>query len=169
MTEQPKSFTDIMLEASQLASSLRGITHEHPDATWTQHPGDICGERTWRIDELADHLAAIHNVLGNIAETPNGYINQEALEGLREQFKPAIDFLATDWAKQVQQEADSRFLDSSPSPKQRRKRLQDAAPKLLKVIRNTLDDQNCTLDYERRVLLWVAITEATGEEPKLAD
>jgi hypothetical protein len=169
MTNQPKTFGDIMLEANQLAISLRGITHEHPDATWTQYPGDICGERTWGIDELADHLSAIHTVLGIIAETPNGYINQEALEGLREQFTPAIDFLATDWAKQVQQEASSRFLDGGPTPKQQRHRLRKAAPRLLEAIRNTLDDENCTLDYERRVLLWAAITEATGEEPKLAD
>src|SRR4051794_16379186 len=50
----------------------------------------------------------------------------------------------------------------------RQMKLMTAAPKLLEAIRNTLDDLNCTLDYERQVLLWAAITEATGEEPQLA-
>jgi hypothetical protein len=129
-TGNSKTFTDIMLEAVQFAISLRGITHQHPDATWTQHPGDIGGERTWGIDELADHLSAIHAVLGIIAETPNGYINQEALEGLREQFTPAIDFLATDWAKQVEQEGCRRFLQGGPSPKQQRHQMHKAAPRM---------------------------------------
>lgn len=40
--------------------------------------------------------------------------------------------------------------------------------RLANAIRNVLDDPDCNLDYERQVLLWAAITEATGEEPVLA-
>ena len=170
-----KTFLDIMLEASRLTSDLRGITHEHPDATWTQHPGDICGERTWGIDELADHLTAITDVLRIIAETPNGYINQEALEGLREQFTPAIDFLATEWAKQVQEAADSRFLDGGPSPKQQRNRLQKAAPQMyatLKACVIMLDRYHETATGNRtrdridqvREQAFKALAEAEGEK-----
>ena len=50
----------------------------------------------------------------------------------------------------------------------RQLRLMAAAPKLAEAIRNLLDDPDCTLDYERQVLLWAALTEATGEEPVLA-
>lgn len=169
-----KTFGDIILQANQLAIRLRGITHQYPDAKWTQHLGDLCGERTWGIDELADHLSAIGDVLQIIADTPNGYINQEAMDRLREEFSPAIEFLQTDWAKQVQQEATSRFLDGGPTPKQRRQRLREAASQMyaaLEACFAMLGDHhatatgNSTRDWidEVREQAFQALAKARGE------
>jgi hypothetical protein len=103
-------FTDVMLQASKLAFSVRQIAKLHPDKTWNAHPGDICG-RTWGLMELADHLSAIHTVLLIIAETPNGFINQDALDGLRRELEPAVELLETEWAKRSIEESDRRFFD----------------------------------------------------------
>src|SRR5262245_21403001 len=103
-----KNITDISLEAVQLAISLRQIAREHPEAKWTE-PMSSDWSRTWTVSALATHLTAIHTVLGIIAETPNGYINNEALEGLRRQFRPAVEFLETPWAAERLREINSRL------------------------------------------------------------
>lgn len=65
----------------------------------------------WKLTDMADRLSAIHLVMSIIAETPNAHINREALEGLQDQFKLAVEFLDTPLAKDAIAEADRRFFE----------------------------------------------------------
>lgn len=130
MTNQPKTFNDISLHALSLAIDLRNIARQHPDAEWTDYPGDLAC-RTWTVGELIERVEAVHLVMAFIAETPNGYINREALDGLLEQLKVPAEYLESAEAKAALEESSRQFLDGGPDPKQQRDRLHKAAPKLL--------------------------------------
>ena len=108
-----KSFNDIQLKALNIGINLRNIAKHHPDAEWEDYPGDIAS-CTWPIADLIARVDAIHSVLGFIAETPNGYINREALDGLWEQLKVPMEFLESDWAQQALAEATRKWLDGEP-------------------------------------------------------
>ncbi len=179
MTDQPKSFTDISLKALGLSTDLRNIARHHPEAEWTDYPGDIAC-RTWTVIELIEHVTAIYTVLGFIAETPNGHINREALDGLWDQLKVPTEFLDSDWAKRALDEATSSFLTGGPDPQQQRERLQKAAPRMYDALAacfTMLGDYHDMATGNRareridevREQAFKALAEATGEEPKLAD
>jgi hypothetical protein len=176
MTTQPKSFSDLSLHTLNLSIDLRNIARHRPEAEWEEVLSDIASN-TWTIAELIERVDAIHSVLGFIAETPNGYVNREALDGLDERLETVREFLASDEAKQALEDADRAFFEGGPDPKQERERLHKAAPNLLEAAKRTLrqfelilemDGPPSTpeqLDAEPLSSLRAAIIEAEGGQP----
>jgi hypothetical protein len=163
MNDQPKSFTDLSLHTLNLSIALRNIARHHSEAEWEEVLSSIASN-TWAIDELIERVDAIHSVLGFIAETPNGYINREALDGLDEQLETVRDFLASPWAEEALAESDRRFLDDDPDPKRERERLHRAAPKLLAMLKIAI----ATADPAKHKWVreaWDVIAEASGKSP----
>ncbi len=173
MTQHPKSFNDVKLEALNISINLRNIARHCPDAEWEDYPGDIAC-RTWTIAELIEHVEAIHTVLGFISAIPNGYINREALDGLQEQLKVPTEFLQSSEAKQALEKSTRHFLEGGPDPKQQRDRLHKAAPRMYAALEacftmlghyHEMVTGNRARDRidEVREQAFAALCEATGE------
>jgi hypothetical protein len=56
--------------------------------------------------ELSERLWAIGSVLSMLRETPNAYINAEAMEELQDRVRYAADIEQQDWAKELLKDDD---------------------------------------------------------------
>jgi hypothetical protein len=97
MTEprKPLSFAEILDLADGTAPKIRKLAR----LLETDNPFAACGDREDEIAAgLAQSVAAIREVMKILQETSNTDINREGLDALQEQFNPALEMLAAEWA-----------------------------------------------------------------------
>lgn len=98
----PLEYNMFIIEANRLGRRMK-ILAKAPDQPYV----DECFDG---FDDLAEKLWAIGTVLKMIGDTPNAYINPEAIEGLRDVVQCAAGLEKLDWVAEVLK-SDS-FFDS---------------------------------------------------------
>lgn len=74
------------------------------------HPGDMAGPfGDFEADDykrLGEDLLGIDRVLELVGKTPNGFINREALDAMKEVVRGAEEILAEEWVREELKQAD---------------------------------------------------------------
>ena len=89
----PLEYNMFIIEANRLGRRMK-ILAKAPDQPYV----DECFDG---FDDLAETLWAIGTVLKFLGDTPNAYINPEAIEALRDVVQVATSIEKSDWAAEV--------------------------------------------------------------------
>ena len=122
MTDNPAlAYNMLVIEANRLGRRMRllheAIEAEHTrqrtpeeqaDSIWDDLPGD---DIIWsELPHMHGKLSGIGAVLALLRETPNAYINPEAMTALRCEVEIAAETEREDWAKAILDRVDPPLL-----------------------------------------------------------
>jgi hypothetical protein len=91
-------FNKFVIEAGQMGLRMKNLSEavvKHPDVELP----DYWDEK--ELTELSEKCYAISEVLLIIRDTPNAYLNAEAMEALREEVEAAVRVERQDWAQEL--------------------------------------------------------------------
>jgi hypothetical protein len=91
------TFSEIQTEAHHLAAQLRLVTDAMKiDQSWKMYDDEEMG----MPPTMAKTMEAINTALEILSDTPNAYVNREALDAFQWQVEGARGIMGTHWAKE---------------------------------------------------------------------